>query len=77
MKCLTDMLGIDFDELVRDSVYEIETLKLRERILPPLTSFTMTGEDTNKNKPEAEPNNESTEQTKTNGGNDNPKPSTK
>jgi hypothetical protein len=78
MKCLTDMLGVDFDELVRDSIYEIETLKLRERIIPPLTSFTITGDDTNQgNKPEVEPFNDSTEQDKSNDGKNNPKPSKK
>lgn len=82
VKHLTDMLGIDFDELIRDSLYEIEDLKLREKIVPPLTSYTMSDKsegDVYGNPVGGQevdnPENENTENTKTNDGNSSPSPS--
>ena len=82
VKHLTDMLGIDFDELIRDSLYEIEDLKLREKIVPPLTSYTMSDKsegDVYGNPVGGQevdnPENENTETTKTNDGNSSPSPS--
>lgn len=82
VKHLIDMLGIDFDELIRDSLYEIEDLKLREKIVPPLTSYTMSDKsegDVYGNPVGGQevdnPENENTENTKTNDGNSSPSPS--
>lgn len=82
VKHLTDMLGIDFDELIRDSLYEIEDLKLREKIVPPLTSYTMSDKSEGDvcgnpvgGQEVDNPENENTENTKTNDGNSSPSPS--
>lgn len=71
---LVEMIGIDFNEFIENSKYEIDTLKLRETIMPPLSSYTATGEDVGANSKDVE--NESSVQTKETNGNDNPKPST-
>ena len=41
LRPLVELLGQDFDEYVENSIYEIETLKLREKVVPPLTSYTI------------------------------------
>lgn len=42
---LLEVLGQDFDEFIENSLYEIEELGLREKIKPPLTSYTVTADD--------------------------------
>lgn len=39
---LLEMIGLNPTEYINQSMYEIEELKLREKIVPPLTSYTMT-----------------------------------
>lgn len=72
VRYLVEALGIDFNEFIKNSLYEIDELKLRDKIKPPLTSFTATGEDLNGEKKDL---NENTEKDKNNGGNKSPKPS--
>lgn len=43
LRPLLELLGQDFDEYIENTLYEIETLKLREKVIPPLTSYTMSG----------------------------------
>lgn len=66
---LVELLGLDFQEYIDQSIYEIEELKLREKIIPPLTSYTATGEDVNGT-------NASTENSKENNDSKSPRPST-
>ena len=40
-KAVLDRIGIDADEYFEQSIYEIEDLKLREKIIPPKTTYTM------------------------------------
>lgn len=74
---LLDMLGINLEEYIQHSLYEIETLDLRSKIVPPLNTNNISagdgeyimgngGDETNDN----------TQQTEETNGNDNPKPST-
>ena len=48
IKPLIDLIGVDYDDFIEQSVYEIEDLKLREKIIPPKTSHTLTNEDAGK-----------------------------
>lgn len=75
---MVELVGGDFENYISESIYEIEKLKLREKIIPQLTSFTATdtpsdevGRPTN----ETDTNN-STIKSKEQDGNSNPKPST-
>ncbi|MGJ0846624.1 hypothetical protein ACR77J_08040 [Tissierella praeacuta] len=70
-KAVVDELGINFDDYYRQSIYEIEELKMRERIIPPLTSYTITSDDAGRPE-EDNPDNENTISSKENGGNANP-----
>lgn len=46
IKAVVDMItGVDFDNYITQSITEIEGLDLRNRIIPPPTSYTMTGEE--------------------------------
>lgn len=82
LRPLIELLGQDFDEYIENSIYEVETLKLREKVVPPLTSYTMTGEDAqnvskdngnNTKKEVDDAKNDSTINTKENDGNSLPK----
>lgn len=64
-KSILNELGIDSQEYFDDSFYEIEDLKLRERIIPPKTSYTLS-DDGGKPPGDNEGDNE--------GGNSNPSP---
>ena len=45
VKAVIDRIsGINFDDFLEQSLYEIEELKLRERIMPPLSTYTLAGE---------------------------------
>lgn len=70
IKPLLECLGIDFEEYIAQSLYEIDDLKLREKIIPALTSNTMTGDDVNGNT-----TNNSTENSRENNDSKTPKPS--
>lgn len=72
MKSIADMLpNTSYTELITDSLYEIETLKLRDKIVPPRTSSTLSAEDSNKGgRPVNEnPNSENTVASQESGGN--------
>ena len=45
VRYLTDMLNVDFEDFIRQSVYEIEELKLKERIIPPLNTNNISSDD--------------------------------
>ena len=45
VRYLTDMLNIDFEDFIRQSVYEIEELKLKERIIPALNTNNISSDD--------------------------------
>lgn len=79
-KYLLNELGINSEEYFEESVYEIEELKLRNRIIPPLTSYTLSGRDDLDIDGEAlkkpindNPNNDNTIISKENDGNNTPK----
>lgn len=79
LKPVIDMLGLDFTDYVNQSVYEIETLKMREKIYPPLSTYTATSDDVGavmKDNIDSElngnSNNNSTIQSNENGGNESP-----
>lgn len=78
LRYLVELLGIDFNEFIENSKYEIEELELRSKIIPPLSTYTMTdntesdvyGRPTNDDS-----ENDNTVQSKETNSNDNPKPS--
>lgn len=72
IKPLLELLNIDFDEFIEQSLFEIEDLDLRKKITPPLTSFTMNGEDT---KDEGDNTNESTQNSRENNDGNSPRAS--
>lgn len=74
VKYLLDVLGIDADEYFAQSIYEIETLKLREKIIPPQNTYTTSGavSSTTDNESSADETNSNTENTNENNGNDTP-----
>jgi len=75
---MIELVGGDFESFINESIYEIDDLKLREKIIPQLTSFTSTDTDSNQigRTTVDNPTNESTITSKETGGNNNPKPST-
>ena len=75
---LLDMLGIDSCYYINQSVYEINDLDLRNKIIPPKTSYTTSGK-ADITKPSNDTDTETNDSTIANkdlGGNNNPKPST-
>ncbi|NRU52554.1 hypothetical protein [Clostridium beijerinckii] len=77
LRPLIEEMGYDFESYIDESIYEIEKLKLRDKIIPPLSTYTATGSDVNSGRPtDTTGENNSTVQTKEQGGNFNPKPST-
>jgi hypothetical protein len=77
VKAVVDLVdGVNYQQYLDQSFYEIETLKLRERIVPPLTSYTITNDSENDGKlgsPEVtDPTNENTIVSQENGGNEAP-----
>lgn len=74
-KYIIDELGLDFNDYINQSKHEIETLKLREIITPPLSTYTATDSDNNKSSVD-NPDNENTIKSKEIDGDGNPKPST-
>lgn len=67
-KSVVDELGIDFDDYFKQSIYEIEELKSREKIVPPLTSYTIT-DDEGGRPSDDNSENDNTQSTKDNDGN--------
>lgn len=80
LRPIVELLGEDFNEYINNSISEIEDMKLREIIMPPVTSYTMSQKDMvngdNGGKPMEEGSeNPSTIKTKEHDGNNTPKPS--
>lgn len=75
LRPLIEMVGLDYESYIQESLYEIEEQELRKRIIPPLSTYTTTKKDTDYS--ETEPNNDSTVKSTELDGNNNPKPSTK
>lgn len=74
---LLDMLGINLEEYIQHSLYEIETLDLRSKIIPPLNTNNISAGDGQYIMGEGgDETNDNTQQTEETNGNDNPKPST-
>ena len=73
VKYLLDCLGIDADEYFEQSIYEIETLKLRDKIIPPQNTYTTSGATSNGNNVTADATNDNTENSKENDGNNTPR----
>lgn len=72
MKAIADMIpNTSYTEIITDSLYEIETLKLRDKIIPPQTSSTLSKDDTNNGgRPVNEnPDSENTVASQVSGGN--------
>lgn len=74
LKPLVELLGEDFDDYIENSIYEIESMDLREKIKPPMSTYTMTEDETGKPK-EEQSKNDSTITVEENDGNSQPKPS--
>jgi hypothetical protein len=73
IKYILDELGIDSYSYINQSIYEIETLKLREKIYPSQSVYTTSGSDNKGGAPtNNNPTNESTIQSTESGANDNP-----
>lgn len=77
LRYLVELLGIDFNEFIENSKYEIEDMKLREIITPPLNTNNISSNDNvgGRNK-DTSNENDNTVQSKEANSNDNPKPST-
>lgn len=79
VKAIIDMLpDVSFDDFVEQSIYENEVLKLRDKIVPPQTSYTLAGKDfVGSSKPTNDnPTNESTIKTQATDGNNTPEANT-
>lgn len=72
-KYVLDMLGIDSQRYFEESIYEIEELKLREKIIPPQSTYTYNGENKDGRPNEENPTNTATITSKENDGNKQPK----
>lgn len=47
VKAIIDRIsGVNFDDYIEESLYELQELKLREHIMPPLSSYTMSSDST-------------------------------
>lgn len=76
LRYLTDLLGIDFNEFIDNSIYEIEDLKLRDIIKPPLNTNNISANDNVGGRDnDTTDENDNTVKSKEQNGNDNPKPS--
>jgi hypothetical protein len=76
VKPIIDTLsGIDYQSYLNDSFYEIEKLGLRDRIIPPMSTYTMSGRDDDGiGRPiDDDSTNPNTVGSKENGGNDTPR----
>ena len=74
LRPLIELIGKDFNEYIDNSIYEIEDLGLRERIAPPLSSYTATSSGEEGGRPQITgETSESTISSKSNDGANNPK----
>lgn len=74
LRPLIELIGKDFNEYIENSIYEIEELGLREKIAPPLSSYTATSSGEEGGRPQTTgETNESTISSKSNDGGNNPK----
>ena len=73
LRPLCELLGLDFNDYIANSKYEIEDLKLRETISPPLSTYTMTGSDVVGSPTDTSNENDNTVNSKENGANSTPK----
>lgn len=77
VKHVIDLIDdIDYEEYISQSIYEIEELKLRDRIIPPSISYTQSGKGKENKAGRPENDNsieEATIQDKTNGGSSTPR----
>lgn len=69
---LDSLSGISYEEYILQSIYELETLKLADKIRPYQTAYTNNGDKNNGRPTNNDPNNESTIRSKTTDGNNNP-----
>ena len=76
IKPILDLLGIDYQNYINQSKYEIETLKLRDIIKPPLNGNVMSGNGDNGSPTNDNTNNDNTVKTKTDDGNSTPRANT-
>lgn len=77
IKPILELMGIDYMEYIEQSKYEIETLKLREKITPPMNTNNISANDPNKTSGRTEDTsnlNDNTVISKEQNGNLNPKP---
>lgn len=73
VKSVIDMLStIGFDDMIEQSIYEIEEMKLRDVIIPPKTSSTLSSEDVVGEGESSASTSEGTQKTNDNNGNANP-----
>lgn len=69
LRPLLELLGQDFEEFVDNTFYEIDTLKLREKVIPPLTSYTITDNNTGQSEETEETTNDNSINSQENDGN--------
>lgn len=73
VKPIVDSLsGVNFDEFIKESLYELEEMKLPEKIKPYQSTYTTTGDNKNGKPKVDDPDNENSQISKQNGGNDLP-----
>ncbi|BDR74182.1 hypothetical protein K144316041_p20210 (plasmid) [Clostridium tetani] len=68
---LDSLQGVEYQDYIEQSLYEIEELKLRDKIIPPQSSYTLSNDGAGKPK-NNDSDNQSTIVSKDNGGNDAP-----
>lgn len=74
LKPLVESIGLNYNEIINDTLYEIEELKLREKVIPPLNTNNISSDDTVGGRPSDDSSgNESTQTTRDNGANDSPR----
>ena len=64
------MTNVTWDDYIETSRYDIEKLKLREWLMPPLSSYTQSSDSSGS---DSDANNENTQKSKQNGSNETPK----
>ena len=74
LRPLIELLGLDFDDYIENSIAEIDDLKLREKIYPPLNTNNISANDDVGGRPEVDnETNDNTIQSKEQGGSDTPR----
>jgi hypothetical protein len=73
LRPLVELIGLDFDDYIENSIWEIDNLKLREKISPPLNTNNLSTEDNVSGRPKNDnETNENTIKSKEQNGNDSP-----